>query len=195
MPPKGKAVIAIVAKNQFSVLASDSDSDSETAVEPTPLVDVAPLAEVKGEVNVKDGSFRKWIIEEDTRFKSDTTNIFSSPFYKGMRSKQWGRQRPREDNDGWISIRWNQPQFQDNLSEEERSGVIYEPREETEIFVKGKKIVVLKDSITSQETLTAMAWAEKIKKSLETSESSRLSKTSEYKEALGKLSFFRKGFD
>jgi hypothetical protein len=175
MPPKGKAVIAIVPTNRFSVLASDSDSED------TPV-------EVKVEEKVEP-PFRKWITEEDSRFKSDTTNIFSSPFYKGMRSKQWGK-RTKEDTDGWISIRWNEPQFQDTGSDEERADVIYEPREDS-ITVEPKPTIVMKDSITTQETLTAIAWAEKIKKSLETAESARSHKT-EYKEALGKLSFFRK---
>lgn len=180
MPPKGKAVIAIVPTNRFSVLASDSDSED------TPKVEVKVEEKVESKVEVQP--FRKWITEEDSRFKSDTTNIFSSPFYKGMRSKQWGK-RVKEDTDGWISIRWNEPQFQDTGSDEERADVIYEPRED--ITIEPKPTIVMKDSITTQETLTAIAWAEKIKKSLETAESARSHKT-EYKEALGKLSFFRK---
>lgn len=182
MPPKGKAVIAIVPTNRFSVLASDSDSED------TPKVEVKVEEKVESKMQEKEQPFRKWITEEDSRFKSDTTNIFSSPFYKGMRSKQWGK-RVKEDTDGWISIRWNEPQFQDTGSDEERADVIYEPRED--ITIEPKPTIVMKDSITTQETLTAIAWAEKIKKSLETAESARSHKT-EYKEALGKLSFFRK---
>jgi hypothetical protein len=62
--------------------------------------------------------------------------------------------------------------------------------------------VVLENTITPsqpQEQLTALAWAEKVKQSLEKAEAARASKVKDtktdedFKEALGRLSFFRRG--
>jgi len=131
------------------------------------------------EICQPEPEFRTWVIHEQSRFQSDEIkkNIFSSPFSKSKKtSKQWSRPRFREDDDGWTSIRWNQPQFQDD-----EAPVIYEAR-----------IVTAEENLTN---MTAVAWAERIKKSLEKAELSRKTRTDNFKEALGTLSFFRKPVD
>jgi hypothetical protein len=64
------------------------------------------------------------------------------------------------------------------------------------------KEVVLEGTITPMgEQLTALAWAERVKKSLEKAEAARAAKgrptdpkaDEDFKEALGRLSFFRRG--
>ena len=139
-----------------------------------PFAALASDSESEPEVIKVKGEFRTWALPEESRFQTDDVkrNIFSSPFSKAKKmSKHWSRPRFREDDDGWTSIHWNQPQFQDD-----DPPVVYETR------------------ITDEASpMTAVAWAERIKKSLEKAELARINKVPEdFKEALGRLSFFRR---
>lgn len=151
------------SKNPFAILAMDSDSDSDTHHAPVPVAPSSP-------------PFRVWQ-QPESRFRGDNAAVFSSPFKKTHAPKK---------NEGWVSIRdqrWNQPQFEDDLEPLDT----LTPKEET------KEIVVM----SKQESMTAVAWAERIKKSLEKAETARAEKAKrvdpeEFKEALGRLSFFRR---
>lgn len=204
-------------QNPFAALA-ESDSDAESVAE---SVDSPPVKEV---VMPESPPMRTWPAPE--------RNVFSSPFSK----KRWAKPRFKEDTEGWVSIRWNQPQFEDTVSPSTSLaplplGVKYQPRTptftamdpnaETKVLEDDSPIyasvtppnlelepisVVLENTITPsqpQEQLTALAWAEKVKQSLEKAEAARASKArpapqgdkadEDFKEALGRLSFFRRG--
>jgi hypothetical protein len=156
-------------KNPFAILASDSDSEEDMAKQETP---VAPP---------NSPPFRVWTQEE--------------PF-RGDRSVLFGRVAPKK-KDEWVSIRrWDQPQFM----EEDELQEPLTPTGESVIFPEEKKEFVLEDTVVpdaKQESMTAVAWAERIKKSLEKAETARAEKAKrldpeEFKEALGRLSFFRR---
>jgi hypothetical protein len=180
--------------------------------EPLSLEGQRPLGE-KDQDDEKP-TFRTWSHqEEENRFKTEDMkkNIFSSPFSKGRKGlKQWSRPRFKENEEGWMSIRWNQPQFQEE-EEFEKVAVEYEPRTEEDFpaliesaALESRKVMVVEDSPASwnkeEEALTAVVWAERIKRSLEKAELSRSIKAKEtrtidqpdFKESLGRLSFFRR---
>jgi hypothetical protein len=177
------------SKNPFAVLATDSDSEAETVAAPAaPSVPSSP-------------PFRVWQ-QPETRFRGDKSTLFSSPFKNKPH-------HPKKD-EGWVSIRdqrWNQPQFEDDVEGLEP----LTPTGEKEIFpetlggsnapdeaVGEPREIVLEGSVApKQESMTAVAWAERIKKSLEKAEAARAEKAKrvdpvEFKEALGRLSFFRR---
>lgn len=175
-------------KNPFAVLATDSDSEAEE-VTAAPPVAPAPTSQPSSP------PFRVWQ-QPDSRFRGDKSTLFSSPF------KNKHVQHPKKD-EGWVSIRrWDQPQFEDEV---EGLDLTVEkepltPTGEKEIFPEalgGSKEIVLEEVVTKQESMTAVAWAERIKKSLEKAEAARAEKAKrvdpeEFKEALGRLSFFRR---
>jgi hypothetical protein len=182
------------SKNPFAVLATDSDSEDV----PTPAAPaVAPPAVLAPTSAPSSPPFRVWQ-QPDSRFRGDKSTLFSSPFKKAH--------HPKKD-EGWVSIRdqrWNQPQFEDEVEGLEP----LTPTGEKEIFPEAlggslaaeseTREIVLEDSVApKQESMTAVAWAERIKKSLEKAEAARAEKAKrvdpvEFKEALGRLSFFRR---
>ena len=203
-------------RNMFSVLA-DSDSEEDTSspapnipFEPLPLPPPIQAPEIQEEVDSIKPSFRTWVHEEENRFKHEDMkkNIFSSPFSKGKKMmKQWSRPRFKENEEGWTSIRWSQPQFQDEEEDFEKVSVIYEARvsdtqEEYPSIGNTKSARPIEDiwNQKEEEVLSAVAWAERIKRSLEKAELSRLLKAKEsrtvdqpdFKESLSRLSFFRR---
>jgi hypothetical protein len=181
------------SKNPFAVLATDSDSEADVGAEvkPTSAPPSAPSSP----------PFRVWQNPEN-RFKGDKSTLFSSPF-KGKIPM------PQKKEEQWVSIRkWSQPQF---VEEDE---LTLTPTGETEIFPEAlggsrarssdeppeTREIVLEGTVApeaKQESMTAVAWAERIKKSLEKAEAARAEKAKrvdpeEFKEALGRLSFFRR---
>jgi hypothetical protein len=206
--PRDRDTKAVPAKpsNPFAALASDSEaeSDSETRKETKEEVQVSPTL-----------SARRWPEREEKA-------AFGSPF---SRSKpRWTRPRFKDDSDGWVSLRWNQPQFVEETAssqgEQPPLAVTYQPRTPPyypadpsqgggavtppfELDAAPVSKIVLEDTITPAkeqlEQLSALAWAERIKKSLEKAEQARAGKARElktdedFKEALGRLSFFRRG--
>ena len=213
--PKVKE-LGIQPKNPFWVL-DDSDEDEtvekapepepepEPKPEPTPVPEPVPEPEPEAEPKPepepepepveskveKSSYFRTWIKnEEDTRFASDElkNNIFSSPFSKKRITKEWGtRPRFRDDDDNWVSIRWNQPQFEDDV---DTQPVIYEERVQDfpSMLTRSTRNIFVEETITPQDEISAVVWAERIKKSLEKAEISRAVKKEE-KEI--HMSFFR----
>jgi hypothetical protein len=188
------------SKNPFAVLATDSDSEAETVAAPAaPSVPSSP-------------PFRVWQ-QPETRFRGDKSTLFSSPFKNKPH-------HPKKD-EGWVSIRdqrWNQPQFEDDVEGLQLNGQEHKepltPTGEKEIFPDAlggsnapsssdealgePREIVLEGTVApKQESMTAVAWAERIKKSLEKAEAARAEKAKrvdpvEFKEALGRLSFFRR---
>jgi hypothetical protein len=128
----------------------------------------------------------------------EKTNVFNVPFSK----KKKGQHVSRKD-EGWVSIRQNQPpRFEESEGEEEG---VKTPTGEDIVFPEldgGVREIVLEETVTAstpqqKEKMTALAWAERIKKSLEKAEADRAQKAKrvdpeEFKEALGRLSFFRR---
>lgn len=199
-PKKEKEVVAKPA-NPFEALASDSEDD-------TPKVESVPVP-----VMPPSPSLRSW--GGAVRKFPDQT-VFSSPFNKSKRMTGGRRAKLQEDEHGWVSLK-----AQMEEKEEERPvtplEVAYEPRtppwfpevapvepkeEATPVPVPAPlPELVLEERISTEEVteMSAMAWAERIKKSLEKAEAGRTAKAvaskgvdEEFKEALGKLSFFRR---
>jgi len=95
------------SSNPFSLLGSDSDEENAAAAAGAAVpMDVSGAAATA----TADAEFRVWK-RDDHRFVNEVRrNIFSSPFSK-KRSV-----RHQKDDDGWTSIRWNQPQFQEETA-------------------------------------------------------------------------------
>jgi hypothetical protein len=207
-------------RNMFSVLA-DSDTDNEVDVaecKQAGVGHVSPFFVPEGEVADADAeasddkpAFRVWTqAEEENRFKTEEikNNIFSSPFSKGKKvvSRQWSRPRFKENEEGWTSIRWNQPQFQNEEEVPEGELQPEEVHEEAEAeadadaFPSLRKSEPWGSSRPDQEPVSAVVWAERIRRSLERAEASRAAKSKDnrlvdqddFKESLGRLSFFRR---
>ena len=176
--------------------------------------DASPFFVPEGEEDDKP-AFRVWTqAEEENRFKNEEikNNIFSSPFSKGKKvvSRQWSRPRFKENEEGWTSIRWNQPQFQNEEEvpdaevekqlEAEEVHEEPEPEAEAEAFPSLRKSEPWSSSRPDQESVSAVVWAERIRRSLERAEASRAAKSKDsrlvdqddFKESLGRLSFFRR---
>jgi hypothetical protein len=174
------------SNNPFALLAMDSDSEVDpemaAALAPPPSESLSPPA---------SPPFRVWQ-QPNLRFRGDKSTLFSSPFKKAHNSK---------NDEGWVSIRdkrWNQPQFEDEI--EQASLTSETPSESQEIGHVETTTYSLSESVVDapkQESMTAVAWAERIKKSLEKAEAARAEKANrvdpeDFKEALGRLSFFRR---
>lgn len=174
---------------------SDSERDPEIAVALAP----APSEPLSVPASPP---FRVWQ-QPNSRFRGDKSTLFSSPFKKAHNSKS---------DEGWVSIRdkrWNQPQFEDDIEgfdlekESLTSETLSESQDMREIVlghVVETTTYSLSESVVDapkQESMTAVAWAERIKKSLEKAEAARAEKAKlvdpeDFKEALGRLSFFRR---
>ena len=163
-------------QNSFWILAEDMESDEEVVPVCEEPVCEEPVCEppVAAPVETKEEQFRTWVKDEN-RFTSELKrNIFSSPFSK---KKNWMRPRFREEDESWISIR---------KTEEESGPVIYEQRDEfPSMLTRSTRNIFVEDTITPTTEMSAVAWAERIKKSLERAEASRVKKDED------RMSFFR----
>jgi hypothetical protein len=224
MPTRNPTPMATY-KNSFLALQeseSDSDSDSEyetvensitveiipqpvteqsadppvAAAAPSQQEQEGPVLEVREEEE-KQQVYRTWIRDEsENRFAGDEVkkNIFSSPFSK--HKKSWSQQRGREDSEGWVSIRWTQPQFEEStVSEPDVLSVEYEPRTEEmqfpSLLTRGNANIPTRPiSSPEEDAISASMWAEKIKKSLEKAEQNRIQKQKE-EPSPTRLSFFK----
>ena len=101
-------------KNSFTVLA-DSDSEND-------FVEQSFQNSNTVEPTGPPPPFRTWARDEsEGRFSGEDVrrNIFSSPFSKHKNPhKQWIQAKARDNSSEWVSIRWNQPLFQDESDEE-----------------------------------------------------------------------------
>ncbi len=200
-----------MSSNPFGILGTDSDSDyeqqekevvvvKEQVVQMTP----APLAnnsEVKAPQPPTSPPFRVW---KSTPEEEKARAVFNSPFtHRGRKP----RIKYEKDKEGWISIKKNQPNFNGDSSDSEKEiKKEYEVELEThtppdfslsEAEVAPSFSSLLTRGVNTPEQMTAHAWAEKVKQSLEKAEQARKSTTTSnnsgenFAEALGKLSFFR----
>lgn len=186
------------SNNPFALLAMDSDSEVDpemaAALAPAPSAPSAPSESLPVPASPP---FRVWQ-QPNLRFRGDKSTLFSSPFKKAHNSK---------NDEGWVSIRdkrWNQPQFEDEIEKESLTSETLSESQDMREIVLGHVVETttysLSESVVDapkQESMTAVAWAERIKKSLEKAEAARAEKANrvdpeDFKEALGRLSFFRR---
>jgi hypothetical protein len=216
---RAPAATAAVPKltNRFSALA---DSDSET--EKPPVKEELPTGEAP-----PSPTFRSWNTGTDTRWnlESSKKNIFASPFSKQKRTPN--RPYRSDPKEGWTSIRTPQTDQEPRESHtppyppdspvaipetvEEKEDVPLPPlnlpsQEFPSLLTRGKGILLDQTIPASEmskqdagETLNAILWAERIKKSLEHAESVRAEKArqpmamgDDFQRSLGRLSFFRR---
>jgi hypothetical protein len=201
-----------MSRNPFSLLETDSDSDFEKDQQIHEAIQIVPMTnqnvpEVKTTNNYELKSpptsppFRVWkLTPEEEKARS----VFNSPFSKGMNMRgRKPRTKYEKDKEGWVSIKKNQPNFNADSSDSEK-----EIKREMEVELEshtppdfslsapGFPSLLMRGQNTPEQ-MTAHAWAEKVKQSLEKAEQARkqTSMTSqssqEFAEALGKLSFFR----
>lgn len=169
----------------FSCLASDSESDSEvpeseleseveTEVESESESESESEPEEKPQDKVQEqNQFRVWKSEE-SRF-STVKNIFSSPFSKKKR-------RVKEEE--WVSILGEQGQ------QSQSQGV----QEQSQSQDKGQDFSSLLNRNDISEEQNALAWAEKVKLTLERAGQNRseLKRTAAKSEDTTNVSFFRR---
>jgi len=204
-------------RNMFSVLAdSDTDDEVDDVARGAGCIEghASPFfvpGVAAAEADDDKPAFRVWTqAEEENRFKTEEikNNIFSSPFSKGKKvvSRQWSRPRFKENEEGWTSIRWNQPQFQNEEEQDQEQAKAEEVHEgadaetEADAFPSLRKSEPWGSSRPDQESVSAVVWADRIRRSLERAEASRAAKSKDsrlvdqddFKESLGRLSFFRR---
>lgn len=223
MPRVQEKKEAVYAKprNPFAALA-ESDSDVEPMGPVGPMEPAEPVVEAPPVVEVPTLPMRTWPAPE--------RNVFSSPFSKkrwakprfkedteGWVSIRWNQPQFEEDGASAplpaLAVKYQprtppfyplvgpDPDAETKVLEDDSplyATSVTPPN--TEAF--SPTTIVLENTITStsQEQLTALAWAEKVKQSLEKAEAARASKgrsapqaDEDFKEALGRLSFFRRG--
>jgi len=193
-----------MSNNPFRLLGTDSDSEEkEVVVVKEQVVQMAPPSAFNSEVKAPPTSppFRVWkLTPEEEKARS----VFNSPFAQRARKP---RVKYEKDKEGWVSIKKNQPNFNDNSSDSEK-----EIKREMEVELETHTppdfslsetegapsfSSLLSRGVNTPEQMTAHAWAEKVKQSLEKAEQARkptgiTSNSGEnFAEALGKLSFFR----
>jgi hypothetical protein len=184
---KDEPVVAVAQKNRFALLESDSEGE-ETDCEQEIVAPSAPISQTPVITPV---------IKEEKR-------TYASAVSRGTTK-------------GWVSIKWQGPQFVDDeeeLSEKEimkealeEAGVLPRPEEES---VEISKEVSKESSgnvptnspdlkpLWNRSTNTAAVWAEKVKQNLEKAEAARrphvgsFRPTEDFVAGVGRLSFFRK---
>jgi hypothetical protein len=166
----------------FYVLASDSEGEGEGVTERKERVE-----EIKPTV-LKEEHFRVW--KDDTRFKNeDTTIIFKSPFSK--KNSAWLKPRFKEE-DEWVSI--ETPESKD--LEVTASSALPDPPSDTipdtETPVQKFPSLLTRGVSEDKDRSTALAWAEKIKKSFDRADKTRFEFKKQPDPFVEKLSFFRR---
>ncbi len=107
------------------------------------------------------------------------------PFSKGRRSKV----RHASDKEGWTSIQWNKPQFQEDSPESLSAASTPRPIEED--------LVEAAPRTPEDMAREAKMWADRVKASLEKAEAAKQKHnqkplTDDFIQSLSKLSFFRR---
>jgi hypothetical protein len=189
-------------RNLFTILA---ESDTESELEQEIICDIQTVENsiIIEPVVENQQQFRTWTRDEsEQRFTNEEIkgNIFSSPFSKTKHiQKQWSKPRFREDNDGWVSIRWSQPQFQDNFEVHDEVSAKDQTQDKVQVEESQfPSLLTRGDSVkqSQEDNISAVVWAEKIKKNLERAELTRCAKAREnsqkFIEPFGRLSFFRR---
>jgi hypothetical protein len=147
----GKPKVEAILKqtNRFAVLAEDSDDDLPDYVPLSPNFGSTP-ADFPPEAvaEPQEPAFRVWK-NDVTRFSSDTNNIFSSPFSRKRNTKK--------EEDGWTSIE-SGPAMHSALGP-------LEQRPAPSTILDGSQ--EFPSMLQRGDVADALAWAEKVKNSLE----------------------------
>lgn len=202
-----------VGYNPFAGLMHDdsSDSDSEEILQQKQIhaQPTAPNTPAQTKQNVEiSPAFRVWNVSNEEPVK--TTTPFSSPF--SVKKKGKTKQiHVQDENDGWVSIRKNQPVFLDDSAESSDSEKEIKKEALMEALVELSALdggVKTQPSVTAttgppmrsllnrgQNEMTAMDWAERVRVTLEKSEGQRRASSQaseDFVAGLGRLSFFRR---
>jgi hypothetical protein len=167
--PRKQQDVVVSQMNQFQLLASDSESDSESGLDLDSECDKKTV-QIAPEGVTQSPQFRVWTIDDKTiRDKSMDTNIFSSPF---SRKKGGIRSRVKEGDEGWVSIQVGQsdpsPQFEPSIPVDkanEISDISLPPQAFSSMLERGEQ--------EKGDRERAMIWSEKVKKNLERGEKYR----------------------
>lgn len=201
-----------VGYNPFAGLSHEDSSDSEDEKKQIQAQPTAPNTPAQPKQSVETSpSFRVWKLSNEEQTK--TTTPFSSPF--SVKKKGKTKQiHVQEENDGWVSIRKNQPVFLDDSAESSESEkeikkeALMEALVELSALDGGGSISTAAPVQTTtgptmrsllnrgQNEMTAMDWAERVRMTLEKSEGQRSASSTKMSEdfvsSLGRLSFFRR---
>ena len=202
-----------VGYNPFAGLTHDDSSDSEKEdtqiqIKAQPTAPNTPSQTTK---NIETSpSLRVWkLTKEEEQTRNSTT--FGSPFSVKKKGKT-KQNHTHADNDGWVSIRKNQPTFLDDSADSSESEKEIKKEALMEALVElsaldtpSTRVSTIQTTGTGMRSLlnrghnemTAMDWAERVRVTLEKSEASRRTPSSqaseEFVSSLGRLSFFRRG--
>ena len=158
----------------FYVLASDSEGEREGGPE--------RCAEKVEEI--KEEQFRVW--KDDTRFKNeDASIIFKSPFSK--KNSAWLKPRFKEDE--WVSIETTESKEVEVPPSAPASADVIP---DTETPVQKFPSLLTRGVSEDKDRSTALAWAEKIKKSFDRADKTRFEFKKQPDPFVEKLSFFRR---
>jgi len=151
----------------FYVLASDSEGEG-----------VPEKVE-----EIKEEQFRVW--KDDTRFKNeDTSIIFKSPFSK--KNSAWLKPRFKEDE--WVSIETTESKGVEVPPATASADVIPDAETPVQKFPS----LLTRGVSEDKDRSTALAWAEKIKKSFDRADKTRFEFKKQPDPFVEKLSFFRR---
>jgi hypothetical protein len=166
----------------FSVLASDSEGEATEATE---------RPEVPEVYENKEEQFRVWKAD-DTRFKNeDTTIIFKSPFSK--KKNAWLKPRFKEE-DEWVSIEGPPESLSASSSAPGEVSASASASAEKEMPLQKFPSLLTRGGSEEKDKdrSTALAWAEKIKKSFDRADKTRFEFKKQPDPFVEKLSFFRR---
>jgi hypothetical protein len=229
---KQEVIPATRPQNRFAALAG-SDSDDEQVpmapIAPIAPVPIAPAPIAPLPIPPSSPPLRTWPSNDKTTifnspFSTKKTR-WSKPRFKedteGWVSILWNKPQFQEENGSnppplTVQYKPRTPTFYPLVVDPDAETKVLE--DDSPLYVSvtpptldlGESIVntvVLEETITpsaaQDEQLTALAWAERVKKSLEKAEAARASKgrtapqadkaDEDFNEALGRLSFFRRG--
>jgi hypothetical protein len=157
----------------FYVLASDSEGEG------------GPERVAEKVEEIKEEQFRVW--KDDTRFKNeDTSIIFKSPFSK--KNTAWLKPRFKEDE--WVSIETTESKEVEVHSSAPSAPSDLIPDAETP--VQKFPSLLTRGVSEDKDRSTALAWAEKIKKSFDRADKTRFEFKKQPDPFVEKLSFFRR---
>lgn len=170
---------AVVSEPESEASSSDSESVSEEL--PTPASASAP-------VEVPSPQFRVW--KDDSRFSSMKNNVFSSPF---------SRKKPRRftKEEEWTSIQVGttptySPLTQPSESQSDIPQLNLTPSAFPSLLSRGASANSGADDVSEEQN--ALAWAEKVKQTLERAGQGRseMKRSASKSDDGGNLSFFRR---
>lgn len=179
--------VVVAQKNRFAAL-DDFSSDSDDDAEPTESA-MTHVVEKASPIQVVE-----------TPVETNTSREFTIVHKRGKQIST--------DKDGWTSIQWSKPQFVDSDTESQESETQIQKELEAEALECDidyadddvPPIQPVTDpfpSLLNRGSINTVAWAEKIKQSLEKAETNRktpvapgIKPTEDFVAALGGISFF-----